>query len=357
LFGAQELCVILLSQLSAELYDVAALEVLNQACESGVPAIRYQAATALMPLLLKREFRGALRAEEVIVEMLRLDGNALVLVIGTNPSLSMHASAVLNQMGLRVMTATAGQDALRAVEDGYPVEYILFVDRTGDIALTQLVQRLRSHFRSSTIPMAVLLPEYRSGEVPLLNEVSGLVASFVPPDDAGMVNILRQCNELPKQRQRLTNADRIAWKTNAKDFLNRVASMPSNEIPSSLRTWSEFARENLDQAIVNAIDNNVLAEMGNLEGQRELTRRLIAAGNDAELRLAIGELLKRTIRFHGVKMSRADVESLYDAYNKQGPTDPAAARAIGEVIDQVELYAKENGWESIVSDGPSIATK
>ncbi len=347
LFGAQRFCALLLGQLPDGMLDASALTLLKEACESGIPAIRYQAAVSLMPIMIRQDMHGTSSAQAAIGEMLRLEGNALVLVVGTNPSLSSHAVGLLNQIGYQVVQATSGQEAIRIIQEPHPIEYVLIVDRTGDVALTQLVQRLRSHYRGSTIPMAILLPEYRAGELKVLNEVTGLIGSFVPPDDDGMLNIFKECNTLPRQRLRLTDADRLSWKTIAGDFLNSVASKQNSEIPNSLRAWAEYARSSLSVDAFSKMSNEVLAEIGDRQSQSELAKRLVNSVESPEDREALGDILSRSIRFNGVRMTRTDVENVYKAYNTQAPRDAVAHRVLGSVLDQIEIYAKENGWDSI----------
>jgi CheY-like chemotaxis protein len=357
LFGAQKYCALLLGQLPEGIMDATAIGVLKEASESGIPAVRYQAAVSLMPIMVKQELSGTSSAQAAIGEMLRLQSEALVLVIGTNPSLNTHSVALLNQVGYRVIQATSGVDAIRIIQEPHPIEFILVVDRTGDIAVTQLVQKLRSHYRGSTIPVAMLLPEYRDGELKVLNEVTGLIGSFVPPDEDGMLAIIKECNSLPRQRVRLTDADRLSWKTIAGDFLNAVASKSSSEVPANLQEWSAFARSTLTDDTVSKMSNDVLAEMGDGQSQRELTKRLVNPDESPDVRESLSGILSRSIRFHGVQMTRTDVENVYKAYNTQAPRDVVAHRVLGSVLDEIETYAKENGWDSIASEETAVTTK
>ncbi len=309
------------------------------ALDSGVSAVRYAAATSLASQAGNEGYAGSHRAYESLLEMLELQGEPLALIIGNHQDLCDHTSRLLNQMGYRSENVSTARDALRWVDLPHPIEMCVIVDQVSDMTFAQLVQRLRSHPRSSHIPVVLLADQVTDSQLAFLQEETSIVRSFVPKDAAGFLEILRQVDARHRM-VRPSAADRIAWKSMAQQAITRIHQSPELNQVYPVAKWRHWVEVRMGSLALDKQDVDTLISIGNQAAQSELCQRAITSQPDWALRQSAAEGLKRNIDRHGLKLSPEQVQSIYDAYNQQGRSNQVVRQFLGSLLDHIESVSR-----------------
>ncbi len=355
LYNAQRLSILLMAARVRSNPASPLTRQLVAASRSGLPLLRYEATRGLMPLIATGTIHASEQLKSNIREMLLLQAHPLVLVIGGSDSLTDHADHMLAHAGVRSEIVRSGRDVIQALDSSYPIEAVVIVDRVGDVSLAQLVQRVRAHVRGSIIPIQMLLPEYRESEQRILNEIPGVQFGFIPPNEPGMMKLISNALSLPGQELWLLPEERTEFRVFAIELLQEIASQPMTTVAASVRGLAQHSRESASRDWFQSLSDSVLGEIGTQFSQIDLVHRITNPQNSDASRRAAADMLVRSVKLHGVRIMMSDVEQAYNAYNTLGRADFVVRECLGSVLDEIEIFAKENGWSSIPQGRSSSA--
>lgn len=341
--GAQALAVANLARWQGALMPNPVRDRLAKASKSGHPSVRYPATIALMNSLLDQKglipssqeqdfeqrgfeqrgyieggFQGASRVDLNAMEMQQLMADPMVMIIGASPSLRSHSHGLLSAMGLRYWEASSVDDVFNGLRNSVPIEGILIVDHLRDLDLGQLIQRVRSHPSTSTVPIALLAENLSRGEHLVAAADHGVVVGSVPPSIEGLGDILSRMNQMLAY-PRATPEDRILWKDNAVNYLR--TAYPQN--PSLLNSG----------ASIRLADTQ--------EEQNNLLRIVADASQTPRQREQASQIFVQSIRRFGLLISSDTLNGQYDAYNSRGETEPVTRLVMGQILDAIdEVYGR-----------------
>ena len=313
--------------------------VIAECLRDARPGIRYVAVEALAKANVQHAYNGSASTLETAVEMGRLGQGPTVLVIGLSSDLRLAAKQQLLAMGAEAIEVTSTSDALRVLNEPYPIEYIMVVDRLPRNSILTSIDRLRHSKRGGSLPVAILTEDMDALEKSELSKIPGVVFSVLSEVPDQMQRVVAELERRLDTRP-LTPAQRQAYSETANQFLATIAQDRQRYGFYELARW-----ENELAQVANNFPNetrlSLLGGMGTPASQQELISLAANTSMDAETRQQAAELFTRSMSSHGLLLGRASVLQAYDNYNSQGPTDPVTVSALGKVLDAIESRKKK----------------
>ncbi len=200
----------------------ASFGVMAECLRDSRPGIRYVAVEAIAKANLQAAYNGSASTLETAVEMGRLAQGPTVLVIGLSSDLRMAAKQQLMAMGAEAIEVTSTSDALRVLNEPYPVEYIMFVDRLPRNSILTSVERLRHSKRGASLPIAILTEDMDPLEKSELSKVPGVVFSVLSELPDQMQRVMAELERRLDTRP-LSGAQRQTYAATAGQFLATIA--------------------------------------------------------------------------------------------------------------------------------------
>ena len=299
-------------------------ERLATACKSGFGAVRYAAAEGLLSTMYRSSesgvstledvpFDGRNRLEKVLAEMRMLDGEPLALVVGGAADLRSHIRTMLETYGYRILDSSSATQTMSLLREGQPIEAIFVVSPVLEMKLGVLTQRIRANPTTATCPIAILAESLSRGEHEILDDDPRVVMGSIPPEQAGMADILRRM-AIVTQSPAFDSANRNTWRDVSQAYWGDRQSKFVSDQPkaaSTLAADTPVAQLNL---IRFAIDNS-----------KTVPQREQASQNFVQ-----------SIKQFGVLLSSETVKEQYDEYNKRGPDDLELRNRLGLILDAIE---------------------
>ncbi len=149
----------------------ASLRRLSESVKYASPPLRYASAVALGNHPDTDEsFDGKVAYEQTKLEMRRLESKPLGLIVGGSVELRDSLSKHLSQLGVRSLGTSSARETLRTIQEPQPIEYVFLVDRVFEMSLSELVQRIRSFPRTSSLPLAILTDQIGATQRSILTD-------------------------------------------------------------------------------------------------------------------------------------------------------------------------------------------
>ncbi len=302
------------------------------------PVVRFAALEAIDAIDPDQPYAGVERAIETALEAVRLGASPHVLVVGLHADLRQVAQQQLQMVvGADVSVANTLQSALLVLDDQRPVEMVLVVDRVPDDSISQLLQRIRRSRRGHALPIGVLTDKLYPHEREWIARDNGVITGLLTKNPENMRQVFNRLLAT-LDTQPMEPADRLHFALVGEKFLGRIAADRDRYGFYPLEQWNEDllavarnvggeTRVQLYVGVPTAVAQQRLVETA-AEGQQEQQVRLAAAAAFAD-----------SIRRYGLLMSRDAVLQCYDLYNRLGPRDAVAVRALGFVLDVIEAHA------------------
>jgi hypothetical protein len=307
------------------------------------PAIRYTALELFERIDPKASYFGNEWAVETAIEMSRLGSGPRVLVIGLQSELRQAAQQLVSaQTGAEVSVVNSGAAALKVLDEPYPTEMIMVVDRVADQSISQLIQRLRRSRRGSSLPIAVLTEQLYSYERDMMDETPGVITSVLSRNPEQMRRVLTML-ERNLDTAPLTASDRFGFVSTANRFLARIAADREHYAFYPLAQWKN-ALSDTSGSVSPEARISLLSGIGSADSQRQIIEIATQPTLDEQQRLNAARAFARSVRQFGVTLQRSDILQTYKIYNQLGPHDPVAAKAIGVVLDVIEANAGKTPW-------------
>ncbi len=257
-----------------------------------------------------------------------------VLILGLSSDLRLAAVQQLLAIGAHGIEVTSTADALRVLNEPYPIEYILVVDRLPRNSILTSVDRLRHSPRGASLPVAILTDDMDAVEKSELSKMPGVVFSVLSEVPDQMQRVVAELERRLDTRP-LTSAQRQAYSESAGQFLATIAVDRTKYGFYELARWEKHLAEESNN-FPNETRLKLLGGMGTVASQQELLALAANSAADAEVRQQASDLFERTIADHGLLIGRASIRQAYDVYNSQGPKDPVTVKVLGKALDAIE---------------------
>ncbi len=308
---------------------------LSHACGSGFASVRYAAAQAMLGAMVSQKddgsielvdvhFEGRNRLERVLAEMRMLDGKPLALVVGGASDLRTHTRTLLESFGYGILESPSASQTMSFLREGKPIEAVFVVAHVREMNLGELIQRIRANPATATCPIAILAASLSRGEHEIAGADLRLVMGSVPPEQVGLVDILRRMR-IVTQSPLIDSADRNTWRELSTSYWSVRQSKFVSSQPKGSGTMLVDTPVGQMQLIQMATDNS-----------KPLPQREQASQNFVQ-----------SIRQFGVMISSETVKAQYAEYNKRGPDDLDLRIVLGRILDAVEAAKGDRPWTEV----------
>ncbi|MCC6507489.1 MAG: response regulator, partial [Pirellulaceae bacterium] len=250
------------------------------------PVMRYLAVQAIAAANVSFAYNGSANALETAIEMSRLGQGPMVLVVGLSPDLRFAAQQQLLAIGAEAVTVNSTADALQVLDQPYPIEMIMFVDRLPRNSILTCVDRLRHSKRGGALPVAILTDDMDPLERSELSKTPGVVMSVLSESPGQMPRVIAELERRLDTRP-LTSAERNAYAETANQLSAKIASDRRKYGFYSLARW-EKELESISGVLPNETYLAVLGGIGTIASQEHLIAIAAdkSAGQDARERAA-----------------------------------------------------------------------
>ncbi|RMF44097.1 MAG: hypothetical protein D6753_03465 [Planctomycetota bacterium] len=318
--------------------DPQTLDFLSRALGDTRPVVRYAVLEAVAGLDPAEPYAGVERAIETAIEATRLGAGPHVLVVGLHADLRQVAQQQLQMVGgADVSVASTLQSAMLILDDQRPVEMVLVVDRVPDDSVSQLLQRIRRTRRGHAIPIAVLTDKLYPHEREWIAGAGGVITGLLTRDAENMREVFNRLLATLDTRP-MEPADRLHFALIGERFLSRIASDRDRYRFYPLEQWQQdllaVARGVSDEARVQ-----LYVGLPTAVAQQRLVETAGEGRAEESVRLAAARAFAQSVGRHGLLLSRDAVLQCYELYNRLGPNDPVAVRALGHILDVIEAHA------------------
>jgi len=298
------------------------------------PVMRYVGLDALAKADMKSPYNGSASALETAVEMSRLGSGPMVLVVGLTADLRLAADQQLVSSGAQSISVHSTQAALKILDEPYPIELIMIVDRVPHQSLLTLVDRLRHSRRGGSLPIAILTEELEGFEVRELERIPGLVMSVLSQEPSHMPRLLADMERRLDTRP-LNAEERGSFAETARGFLARIAENREQYQFYPLARWEkelQAASSNLptDQWLA------ILSGLGTIDSQERLLQQVADLDSAESIRTLAAQAFTRSVQQFGLLLRKSSQLQAYEVYNSHGPQDPVTVSVLGQVLDAIE---------------------
>lgn len=330
-------------QLTQSLPGSASFIFIAESLRDSRPVIRYVAVEAIARAHIKSAYNGSPAALETAIEMSRLGQGPMVLVVGLTADLRMAAEQQLAALGSQAISVNSTAAALQILDQPYPIEMIMVVDRVPHNSVRALVERLRNSRRGGSLPVAVLTDNLEPFEMTELSRMGGVVMSVLSAQPEHMPRVI---TELERQLdiRPLSPEERAGFNATANQFLATIAADRTLYGFYPLARWEKELTTAID-ALPREAWMSILSGMGTPDSQEQLMQVAADTSEVEATRLQAASAFERSVQEFGLVLGRAGVLRAYDLYNTQGPDDPVTVTALGRVLDAIE--AKTGKGETV----------
>ena len=319
------------------------IEFLSQLLSDSRPSVRFSALAAIEQIDPLQPFSGSSRAVSTALEMSRLERGPRALVIGLMSDLRQAARDQLQaQLDAEVTTANSTRAALAALNGDRSPELIFIVDRVADQSIFELLQRLRGSRRGHSLPIAVLTDELYAHERDFIESTPGILSSVLSRNPQQMQRVVTEMLST-LDTEPMTPEDRGNFARVAQSFLVRIAGDPQRYDFYPTFEWSKHLISTATR--FPAADRaELLSGMPSQQSQQQLVGMAAQQSLTAEDRLQAARGFAHAVKRFGMNLDREQVLNCYALYNRLGPNDPVAVRAMGHVLDVLEAHAGKAPW-------------
>jgi hypothetical protein len=201
-------------------------ERLVHALDSGFRVVRYRAASLLMDYLeslpedlARTSLNGRSKLDRVAKELVATKSKPVAFVVGSSSSLRSHTKALLDAQNYFVIEYGSATEVISAAKQGNAPDKILIVSSVFEVSLAQLVQRLRAIPVTSRTPILMLCDRLNKSEIDSLSTDGRVVIGSVPPDAAGLFQLVNSLSIMDSQTPSLIFSDRLVWAEKAGRYL------------------------------------------------------------------------------------------------------------------------------------------
>jgi hypothetical protein len=177
---------------------------------------------------------------------------------------------------------------------------------------------------TASCPIAILAESLSRGEHEILGEDPRVVMGSVPPEQAGMADVLRRM-AIVRQSPVVDSATRNTWRDLSFAYWKDRQNQSGSTLPKSVSTI--------------AADTPV--------SQLNLIRLSIDDIKPMPQREQASQNFVQSVKQFGVLLSSETVKALYDEYNKRGPDDLELRNRLGRILDTIEAAQGDRPWTEV----------
>ena len=309
---------------------------LVRALTFGSLRLKAAASEAIFRIDPVESFAGSSDYLSALVYLARSRGIKTAIVGHVNLEMAQSVAALVSRMGYTARPATSSGSLFEQAKDDPDLQLIIVTDQLSHPDFSELTQALRSHPRTTHIPLLLMVePDNINRAERVAERLDNIQVS---PSVANELVIRRQIDNLLNHLdyQDATQLERGDFGVRALEHLSQYASQPERYPFFDLLNQQELLMGGLDIPATAADTCRVLGELGTAAAQ---TRLLETASNlqlPVALRRIAADSFSVAVEKRGLMMSRNQILGQYARYNASANEPAESQQILGELLDILE---------------------
>lgn len=310
---------------------------LVQAILHGERYLQFAAMSAIAKIDPKKAYPGSSYMLNLAV-YLSLSENIPAGLVGHNrEDIAQSYAAQLSKQGINARAATSSREFFRAATENPDIDVLLVTDTLLDPQYVELIQQLRSDWRTRRVPIALLYRESARGHRALnrLGDDPRFTAiPFSMSPDLVSTHVTRLHDMV--RPWSVSNIDRRRHAAVAVKWLAKVsgdsASYPFYNLGSQ---QSELARLLYVPGFSESA-SQILASLGTPAAQRELVNFASQSNLPAEERQKVVDAFVKSVNQGGTLLTTSEIQQQYDRYNASRNDPESGREVLSTILDVIE---------------------
>jgi hypothetical protein len=281
-------------------------------------------------------YPGSSYLPETLVYFASTAGTRRVLIGHPRTEKAQTLVGMLKELGFDADTAHTGNEVSRHAIANPDYEFLLLSDSLDRPEIGALIQQLRRDSRSARLPIGVTARETNLRRMSRYTEQDSRAETFPRPFDAvGMAFQVRRL--LAMNGQDAVDPDqRLRHAQTALDYLAQLAEHPERYSFYDILGYEDAIVQTLGHPALATRVSRVLGFLGTPEAQRVLVD--VASQNARHLpeRQAAAAAFDKAVARRGILLSRSEILTQYDRYNRSATLDRETQKVLGAILDTIE---------------------
>ncbi len=301
--------------------------------------LRITAALAIARIAPRESFTGASRVTETLAHFAGTGGGRRVLIGHPRGQAGQTLVGYMNEMGYEAEVAATGRAVQQQIVESADYEFLLLSDTLDAPGLQELVQWLRSDYRTARLPVGVMA---RGENLDLLREdLEDDQLTYVFPAIAD----LEVASELVRRLERIGGRnligrdERLDMAADALDALARLAQQPT---PSPNYELLRYEDQAIGALVVPGLSSKAASLLGLLGTAKVQTALLEFASHHARPladRQAAAAAFAQAVKRRGMLLTKDQIRRQYDRYNASETQDAETQAVLASILDVIESRA------------------
>ena len=309
---------------------------LTHAILSGDRSVQFAALDAINQLDPKQAFPGSSHVVTLAVYLASGSGQPVALVGHHRTDVAQTYAASIASSGLRGEAAMTGKMLFEIATTSSDVEIILISDTITNPSYGNLIQQLRSDWRTSKTPVALLYSDARKGQraTARLQRYNVTVLPFVADSALIASSVDQVVEKVSTFRQ-----DRIERSRQAKVAIEWLAKVAKDR---QVYGFFELGRHQagIQQLIYQpgflTPVSEILSNIATPESQRQLLDFASENGLPIDQRRQAVDAFRTSVKRAGVLLTADEIMLQYNRYNSSETQPRATQELLGSVLDVIE---------------------
>ena len=339
-------------ELIREQADPAALQTqgrsqLIEAILYGDRYLQFAAFEAIVAIDPKTAYPGSSHVIDLAAFFARTKGENKVLVGHLLGPSSRSFSSVVAASGMKVSSARNGHQFYNAAVESPDFEVFVLTPSLAKPAARELVQLLRSDWRTRQVPVGYVGSELADlSNIDLLAQSDPLLRPLQLSFDSKVVaSQLRQIRSLSSSWP-VTASSRLLHGQVAANWMLKVIDQQETHRFYQAGKYEETIFELLSVAGYTEKTCQVIAKLGTAKSQEVLAKFASQSGYSIEQRTAATKCFADSVERFGTLLTTDQIQQQYDRYNASKSETVEVQKLMGQLLDAIEKRSIENKKKS-----------
>jgi CheY-like chemotaxis protein len=313
---------------------------LVRAVAHGDRRLRFAAIRAIMKLDPTEPYVGSSHLPEALGFFVSTQGVREALVASRRPVEGRKLASMLVTLGYDADVAASGRRLLRSARDRADVELVLIDMRIAGPPAREVVYRLRRDWRTSCLPIALLVSSENIRRAQSLAAADPLTIALAQPHEPDAVKSLAARLIRVAGRTAVTGDERQEQAIQALKWLAHLSAKPETFYDVRRQLPSIETALYVEGLTGHAAD--VLAHAGVPTSQKALVDFASQGLFPLENRQMAATALRLNVDRHGVLLTTEEILHQYTIYNASDTADRETQAVLSAILDTLERKQTEN---------------
>lgn len=314
---------------------------LVKALTYGQRHLQFAALQAIAIIDPQNAYVGSSYATKAAVYLAASTGVSATVVGHNRAGVAQSQAAAFSPTGLSGRGATSSRELYEIATTNPDIELIFITETLDRPHYQELIQQLRSDWRTKRTPIGLLIDDenrsFRS-ELTLKSDDFLQIMPLTQNESLmfGQVNRLREFLD----PWHVTNGQRLKHKAFAIQWLSKILlDRRRYRFYDAMQYQEGIVRSLRNSGNVSA-ENQILVAMGTPESQRALADFASEIGRPLEQRKIAAAAFGNSIKQHGTLLTTSEIQLQYDRYNASEAEPKESQQVFAAILDAVEAKAK-----------------